>query len=336
MTRFLLNEVAQTSQHEVIPEAPIGSPTLSNAPLRCAVFSDDLNEQAGGITDWQQEYDQVSAGAFHGSIEECHIGALQVFREHTSKTLRQTCEIWQDAIWVGIPVVREGFRINGEAPESCDLLWRRGQDAFELMTPDNSNILSIAVHEQSLLQQAEAQGIAIQLPQIGGNPRIQVDPRQIEQMGVLINRVISASAGSIDRSIHEDLVMQTLLNVLRDAKINDRLTPSHAHRKAVVDRVREHVADTGSLPVTLTELCEIACVSRRTLQYSFESILGINPKLYLRTNRLNQVRRRLSNSETESVSDAAAHYGFYHLSQFATDYKRLFGELPSQTLARRG
>ncbi|WP_160115514.1 helix-turn-helix domain-containing protein [Marinobacterium lutimaris] len=319
-----------------LSEGSTGLASAACAPLRCSVFSDDLNEQAGGITDWQQEYDQISAGAFHGSIEECHIGALQVFREHTSKTLRQTCEVWQDAIWVGIPVVREGFRINGEAPESCDLLWRRGQDAFELMTPDNSNILSIAVHEQSLLQQAEAQGIAIQLPQIGGNPRIQVDPRQIEEMGVLINRVISASAGSIDRSIHEDLVMQTLLNVLHDAKINDRVTPSHAHRKAVVKRVREHVAKTGSLPVTLTELCEIACVSRRTLQYSFESILGINPKLYLRTNRLNQVRRRLSSSETESVSDAAAHYGFYHLSQFATDYKRLFGELPSQTLARRG
>lgn len=335
MTRFLLAGQGQAAQKQGKLCATAGAFIDQAAPLRCSIFSDDLNEQADGITDWQQEYDQISAGAFHGSIEECHIGALQVFREHTSKTLRQTCQVWKDAIWVGIPLVREGFRINGETPEQCDLLWRRGQDAFELMTPDNSNILSIAVHEQALQQQADAQGMAIKLPEFGSHPRIQVDPRRIDEMGMLINKVISASAGNIDRAIHEDLVMQTLLNLLQYARINDRLTPSHAHRKAVVERVREHVAETGSLPVTLTELCDIACVSRRTLQYSFESILGINPKLYLRTNRLNQVRRLLSDSSTESVSDAAAYYGFYHLSQFATDYKRLFGELPSQTLARR-
>ncbi len=331
MTRFLSTDTDQTRATGQAHASPVAD---HRAPLRCSVFSDDLNEQADGITDWQQEYDQVSAGAFHGSIEECRIGALQVFREHTSKTLRQSCEVWQDAIWVGIPVVREGFRINGETPESCDLLWRRGKDAFELITPDNSNILSIAVHEESLQRQAEAQGVAINLPEFGDKPRIQVDPRQINEMGFLINRVISASSGTIDQAIHEDLVMQMLLNVLQNARINDRLTPSHAHRMAVVKKVRQHVAESGNQPVTLTELCEIACVSRRTLQYSFESILGINPKLFLRTNRLNRVRQMLNDGNTESVSDAAAHYGFYHLSQFSTDYKRLFGELPSQTLSR--
>ncbi|MEI8618536.1 helix-turn-helix domain-containing protein [Pseudoalteromonas sp. B193] len=36
-------------------------------------------------------------------------------------------------------------------------------------------------------------------------------------------------------------------------------------------------------------------VSRRTLQYSFESILGINPLRFLRLTRLNNVRRELKN-----------------------------------------
>jgi AraC-like DNA-binding protein len=33
-----------------------------------------------------------------------------------------------------------------------------------------------------------------------------------------------------------------------------------------------------------------------------------------------------------TVQDVAAHWGFWHLGQFAQDYKRLFGELPSTTL----
>ena len=36
-----------------------------------------------------------------------------------------------------------------------------------------------------------------------------------------------------------------------------------------------------------------------------------------------------------SVQDAAARWGFWHLGQFSRDYKRQFGELPSQTLKQR-
>ena len=36
-----------------------------------------------------------------------------------------------------------------------------------------------------------------------------------------------------------------------------------------------------------------------------------------------------------SVSDIAARVGFWHFSRFAGEYARMFGELPSATLARR-
>jgi len=32
------------------------------------------------------------------------------------------------------------------------------------------------------------------------------------------------------------------------------------------------------------------------------------------------------------VQDIAARWGFWHLSHFANDYRRMFGELPSETL----
>ena len=32
-----------------------------------------------------------------------------------------------------------------------------------------------------------------------------------------------------------------------------------------------------------------------------------------------------------SIGDAAAQWGFYHLSHFAAEYQALFAELPSQT-----
>ena len=37
-------------------------------------------------------------------------------------------------------------------------------------------------------------------------------------------------------------------------------------------------------------------------------------------------------SSTYSVADAANEWGFWHMGQFAKDYRRMFGELPSETL----
>ena len=38
------------------------------------------------------------------------------------------------------------------------------------------------------------------------------------------------------------------------------------------------------------------------------------------------------NGGVQSVQDIAASWGFWHLSQFATDYRKLFGVRPSDTL----
>ena len=98
------------------------------------------------------------------------------------------------------------------------------------------------------------------------------------------------------------------------------------------DTVKAFLQQHHDEPVTITQLCDIANVSRRTLQYSFETVLGISPLQYLRVSRLNGVRRKLMTSaQQHSIADIAAQWGFWHLSQFAKDYKQLFGELPSQT-----
>jgi AraC family ethanolamine operon transcriptional activator len=73
--------------------------------------------------------------------------------------------------------------------------------------------------------------------------------------------------------------------------------------------------------------------SRRKLNYCFQDVLGTSPVKYLRSLRLNGVRRALRQaSPGVTVQDIASHWGFWHLSQFAQDYKHLFGELPSATL----
>jgi AraC family ethanolamine operon transcriptional activator len=110
--------------------------------------------------------------------------------------------------------------------------------------------------------------------------------------------------------------------------------PARPRRQSIVSEARDYVLANRERAVSVPELCEQLYVSRRTLQYCFQDVLGMAPATYLRAIRLNGARRDLSNAlgESRSVQDVAAAWGFWHLSQFATDYRKLFGMRPSDTL----
>jgi len=87
---------------------------------------------------------------------------------------------------------------------------------------------------------------------------------------------------------------------------------------------------------TIPELCRVAGVSQRTLEYGFRDLLGVTPVRYLKLLRLNRVRRSLvrRRSEDETVTSVAVRSGFSDLGRFAGEYRQLFGERPSDTLRR--
>ncbi len=88
-------------------------------------------------------------------------------------------------------------------------------------------------------------------------------------------------------------------------------------------------------PPKVREICEFVGVSERTLRYAFLEQLGVSPKQYLKSVRLNGVRRDLQRRGPQvKVADIANCWGFWHMGQFAADYRHRFGELPSETLHR--
>ena len=58
-------------------------------------------------------------------------------------------------------------------------------------------------------------------------------------------------------------------------------------------------------------------------------------KNYLKATRLNAVRTEIRRGDLGvKIADIANLWGFWHLGQFARDYRNMFEELPSKTLAR--
>lgn len=88
--------------------------------------------------------------------------------------------------------------------------------------------------------------------------------------------------------------------------------------------------------IYMQELCDAAGVSERALRYAFEELVGISPVRYLSMLRLCEACRSLSSADAgrKSVKSIALSCGLWDLSRFADNYRRVFGELPSETLMR--
>ncbi|RVU86323.1 helix-turn-helix domain-containing protein [Leucothrix sargassi] len=311
-----------------------------HAPIKCSSVmhkvANDVNEHADNLTDWQQCYDQISSGAFRGSFTELSYDGLQVFHEYTSQQLHQRCNVWPDSIWLGIAANEvSDSRINGLAIKTNDVMCRPGSHEFELITPQDHDIYGIVIRKQELISTAETQGIAINWDEFAKHERLAIPESFMANLRFLLNRLLRQSSVLPGAKLQQDIIMMALLEVLAQQTPTAIKTQSYLRRKQVVDNVAAYLEANQDRPVRITELCQAVGACRRTLQYSFESIIGISPVQYLRATRLNGARRSLlNNSQHKTVADIAADWGFFHLSQFTKDYRELFGERPAETKDR--
>jgi len=106
-------------------------------------------------------------------------------------------------------------------------------------------------------------------------------------------------------------------------------------RMKVLRKAREFLTARAHSPVYLAELCAAVGVPERTLREIFQTLLGISPLKFLQLRRMRQARGALmqGSPHTQSVKAVALDCGFWELGRFAVEYKRLFGESPSATLA---
>jgi AraC family transcriptional regulator, ethanolamine operon transcriptional activator len=88
-------------------------------------------------------------------------------------------------------------------------------------------------------------------------------------------------------------------------------------------------------PIHRDELCAALGVSRRKLHDAFVATVGASPAAYLKLRRLVLARRALreGGGGPMLVKSVALAHGFWHLGHFAQDYRDMFGELPSRTVA---
>jgi AraC family ethanolamine operon transcriptional activator len=105
-------------------------------------------------------------------------------------------------------------------------------------------------------------------------------------------------------------------------------------RQEIIRCCKELLEQRNGKTVLVSDLAAAATVSERTLQTVFKEYFGVGPVRYLKLKQLHRIRRALQESDPAAVSvtDVLARHEEWQFGRFASRYRRLFGELPSETL----
>jgi len=103
-----------------------------------------------------------------------------------------------------------------------------------------------------------------------------------------------------------------------------------------VARAEDFIRANAESDLTASAVAKRIGVAERTLREGFQRCRSYSISDYLRIQRLDLAKEMLEKPTRKNmtVTDVALGCGFLHLSRFASQYKRQFGENPSETLKR--
>ncbi|MBK7615207.1 MAG: helix-turn-helix domain-containing protein [Burkholderiales bacterium] len=292
------------------------------------------------LLDWDLRYDQLDCGRFEGRFTDIRCEGLQIFQETTTRRVRQRGHLPPGSFSMGTMLAGEGsLHVNGRSVAHDTLIAVQGQE-LDLCTPPHCTLAGMVV-DTSLLHNAAAgrpdlgtllHGQTLQAVMAPAPTLVALRALLQAALALAQRQPEALQAPGVQRHLRDELLWHAVQAL---SSAGPATEPQRGHsRKQLVDRACELMLAPTEVPPTLIEVCARLGVSPRKLLYCFKDVLGQNPATYIKAVRLNGVRRDLASLHA-TVLDVAARWGFWHFSHFSADYKRLFGELPSETLRRQ-
>ncbi len=307
--------------------------------------SKDVDDQAQALNGFRQFYEQLGRGRFHGRVWQLLMNEGFLLREASNRSLRQHFAPPGDHVTLAIPLsVQPGSAFAGRPLERESLMVLSDQEEYELLSTGELDVIGLSVHRDLLETLAPAKVEWLRRAQTERNLPLTPDAAAaIRLMLMTVCEDAEQEVQSLANTVHEvALLSATLTQTVLLAMSGDRAAHASAiprraeSRMKVVNRavdfMREHLHEDISVP----DICNAACASRRSLQYCFEEFLHTTPQAYLRTLRLNEARRALKTRSHQPITALASDLGFASASHFTRHYKLMFDELPSETLKAYG
>jgi AraC family ethanolamine operon transcriptional activator len=310
--------------------------------VRRAEFG-DIDELTAALAGWQLDWRQLEPGALRAStVQLASSEALLSYVSFDRGFLQRGAR----------PSGMRAFGLMQPELEPAVVAWGHPFDSSSILPfPASYEATSgagyaahaIAVREDTMFKVASELGRERELERsLRVDSPIACRPTELRALREAADAIVFGSAGistSAQVAALEEECGDALPRLLVRALTSDGAGPSveppapRGDRRDTARRARAFIEAHADEPPTIQEICRSVGASRRTLEYAMREQTGVSPKAYLQATRLQGVRRALAQAMPGTrVADVAGAWGFWHMGQFARDYRHWFGELPSETL----
>ena len=303
----------------------------------------DIDELSQMPLGWDIDFRQLDRGALDTQLEMIMLASANLMRLRFSRSFHQ-----QGALIPGFRTFGfldqgvSGTRWYGRDVDDSSFLSFHPEGEFEAVAASGFQAFTLSYDEQQLVDIAETLKIPSIATALGSS---EMNLTNVHAVAALRNRVGHLFAAiakkpsmlefaGIRNELENEIPVQILSTL--PASSDSKRRPSIRARDQALKLSLSFIDENAHKAPTVLEICRASGVSWRTLNYTFREHFGITLKRYLTLTRLNAVRKDLLAAEPSmTVVSVASHWGFWHMGQFAADYRRHFGELPSETLTRK-
>ena len=321
-----------------IPPSPDPSPSTFEALI------DDVDDFARLFPGWTGRFQQISAGRFDGGIQIIEGRLIRLFRAKTNQILL-TRGVGRPG-WIDVvPVTPRNQKSlwQGRYADPNHVIIRGDHVGVDNLAARDAEIITFSIPNELMKRVASNA-----LPSDTDFDQIHWGCNYIEMCDFALlegiaNEIIRSAMFnpayllSTDCLAREQECLLAAMRAIDSPLSSKRRRPRRGNRAEIARKGDEYLRHHLTSPVGLIDLCDELGASARTVQYAFRERFGIGPIEYLRILRLDSARLDLKSARQtgRKIREIAASWGFIHMGNFAYDYRKHFGELPSHTAKLR-
>lgn len=307
---------------------------------------DSFEEFSCLLKQWDADFRQLNTEQFKPDIFQAKIGEILISSVHFGCHVEQRGATPQGMhTFAVLSADCPDFHWFGHMVNKDELLVFPAHGEVDCFTRAGFGVTTISIPEDLLREFFEQNGINNLSTVIRPEEMLnKTSTENINELRYLVHQLKALLLETIpDQFISSRIQSQILLSIFNIMIDNDSqlkrslLITSRQKSLYTLRTIIEHIKTNTNESLRMGELCRTAGISKRTLQYLFKKELDMTLTDYLKGHKLYRIHRDLWHLQQSNVKirDIANKYGFWHMGQFAADYYKLFGELPSETLGRR-
>jgi len=317
-----------------------------------------FGQQLAGATVLNRVHPEEVSAFVNRHIGHHRLEMLEGEKEKSSLSFREFAGF-------GLSQLSYGNRVRVRSPElesiyhlqvvtNGECVWHQ---AGESMKVSRGQAMMVNPYEKIDLEySADCEKLIIKVPELALVNAREMSLGRLPENGIRFNRspvalklypalfnIMEAVLSELDEAENEEvsrvcapyreIILKKLLRVFpSNWSSADNSTVCHPSLAKMTRYIEENVHRN----IDMEELSNVSNMSVRSIYNTFSKAFATTPKCYIKQLKLQKLREDLLQGKCRNVTEIALDYGFSHLGRFSSDYRKSFGELPSETMRMAG